>query len=271
VNFLQNPKYLQTLFYHSTEPLEIRKIAYEKWGIHPISLFDWISTHGFLPYPKKRFFEGGCGNGDFFSKWLKNPDIQEATAIDLSPAMIQKAKSINTRGNFLVGDLHNLPFADGSFDLSLSLCVFHHLENPERALSELKRVSKKGTVIIGWHEACLTVGIEKLHYQALKALNMTYSNPEENSMVCLYKNLKKTLEKENPHSIHQYINELHFPRIEDALRYYNSALIFRDNLLSHQLEQNHLSEIQKKMRELLKMNLQENFRKSVLHLYVYTA
>lgn len=44
----------------------------------------------------------------------------------------------------VVGDIHNLPFADASKEAILCLAVLEHVENPIRAMEELHRVLKPG-------------------------------------------------------------------------------------------------------------------------------
>jgi ubiquinone/menaquinone biosynthesis C-methylase UbiE len=56
----------------------------------------------------------------------------------------------------IVGDAHKLPFPDKSFDLITLFMVLEHLENPEKALSEIARVLKpKGILLLTtvqyWH------------------------------------------------------------------------------------------------------------------------
>lgn len=45
---------------------------------------------------------------------------------------------------FEVGDAESLPFADSAFDRTLMTCVLHHLRDPELALNELRRVTRRG-------------------------------------------------------------------------------------------------------------------------------
>ena len=47
---------------------------------------------------------------------------------------------------FVVGDVHELPFRDGSFDYVICSHVLEHVEDPERAASELARVAPRGYV-----------------------------------------------------------------------------------------------------------------------------
>jgi SAM-dependent methyltransferase len=44
----------------------------------------------------------------------------------------------------IVGDIHNLPFADNSKEAILCLAVLEHVENPIKAMDELYRVLKPG-------------------------------------------------------------------------------------------------------------------------------
>jgi phosphatidylethanolamine/phosphatidyl-N-methylethanolamine N-methyltransferase len=45
---------------------------------------------------------------------------------------------------FIECDAHRLPFPDGRFDRTIMTCVLHHLEDPEVALEELRRVTTPG-------------------------------------------------------------------------------------------------------------------------------
>ena len=49
----------------------------------------------------------------------------------------------------VVGDAHRLPFKDDAFDLVLMPCVLEHFRNPEVAIEEVYRITKKGGTILG--------------------------------------------------------------------------------------------------------------------------
>ena len=53
---------------------------------------------------------------------------------------------INDRIRFEVADAQQLPYEDATFDRVLVTCVLHHLNDPELALREMRRVVKPG----GW-------------------------------------------------------------------------------------------------------------------------
>lgn len=44
----------------------------------------------------------------------------------------------------IIGDIHKLPFTDGSVDAVICIAVLEHVENPFKAMSEMYRVLKKG-------------------------------------------------------------------------------------------------------------------------------
>jgi ubiquinone/menaquinone biosynthesis C-methylase UbiE len=63
--------------------------------------------------------------------------------------MLKKARTKLPKNVTLVNaDVHNLPFKDDYFDYVITTEAFHHYHNQERALSEMKRVVKKGGKVI---------------------------------------------------------------------------------------------------------------------------
>jgi len=72
-----------------------------------------------------------------------SPDELKAVAdyvtLDIDP---------NTRPT-VVGDAHNMPFPDSSFDAVTHIYVFEHLCNPSKAAGEILRVLKPGGYMLG--------------------------------------------------------------------------------------------------------------------------
>lgn len=92
--------------------------------------------------------DAGCGEG-FVLKYLKKhrPDVS-LTGIDRNAEAVAYAqKVLQVDANFHVGDLYDLPFADDSFDTVLCSEVLEHLDQPERAVEELKRVARSHVLI----------------------------------------------------------------------------------------------------------------------------
>lgn len=97
--------------------------------------------------------EAGCGVGAQ-TKIIasKNPDTN-FISIDISNDSLKEAKQMTKsfgilNVNFMQADIYNLPFDDESFDNVIVCFVIEHLKNPLQALWELKRVLKKGGVMM---------------------------------------------------------------------------------------------------------------------------
>jgi ubiquinone/menaquinone biosynthesis C-methylase UbiE len=97
--------------------------------------------------------EAGCGVGAQ-TKIIatKNPDTK-FISVDISKDSIKEAKrTINSLGIHNVelkqADIFHLPFSDETFDSVMICFVLEHLHNPLLALNELKRVLKKGGIMM---------------------------------------------------------------------------------------------------------------------------
>ena len=83
--------------------------------------------------------DAGCGEG-FTLRYL---NINNANGVDISKSAIKIAKSLNPKCKFKEGSIYKLPFEKNSFDLVMALEVLEHLEEPQKAIDEVKRVSKR--------------------------------------------------------------------------------------------------------------------------------
>ncbi|GAA0379218.1 class I SAM-dependent methyltransferase [Bacillus horti] len=75
--------------------------------------------------------------------------VQEVTALDLTPEILQQAEAFIQKNNhqnvtFVQGDAEQLPFADESFDLVTCRIAAHHFPNVPHFVQEVYRVLKKG-------------------------------------------------------------------------------------------------------------------------------
>ena len=87
-----------------------------------------------------RVLEAGCGTG-YFSHFLHREYGWPMVSLDISAEGLRYARSIGAEQP-IQGDVRDLPFADGSFDLAISMDVLAHVPRGEeqRAASELVRV-----------------------------------------------------------------------------------------------------------------------------------
>jgi len=94
----------------------------------------------------------GCGRGEITCGVAEYVDPGKTTGLDPDPDCIADAIEAATSEedgmnvDFLVGDSHELPFEDNSFEIVYSYTVLHFLIDPILALKEQKRVVKPG----GW-------------------------------------------------------------------------------------------------------------------------
>ena len=66
--------------------------------------------------------------------------------LDVSIDSLKIAKK-NVKSNKICGSIYNLPFRDNAYDTIMCLEVLEHLDEPARALKEIKRVSRSYAII----------------------------------------------------------------------------------------------------------------------------
>jgi len=99
-----------------------------------------------------RLLDVGCGSGMMLKLGVEREAI--ATGLDASPELLAIAKSRSPASNFHVGDLEELPFDSGQFDVVTGINAFQYAGNPVGALSEARRVVSAGgtVVVVTWGE-----------------------------------------------------------------------------------------------------------------------
>jgi ubiquinone/menaquinone biosynthesis C-methylase UbiE len=101
---------------------------------------DWITG--------KDCLDAGCGGGRYAMS-LARIGAKRVTGVDAASASIRDAErrceSIGySSGEFLVGDVLDLPLPDDRFDFVMSYGVLHHTTDPKRGIRECYRVLKPG-------------------------------------------------------------------------------------------------------------------------------
>jgi 2-polyprenyl-3-methyl-5-hydroxy-6-metoxy-1,4-benzoquinol methylase len=98
--------------------------------------------------PGARVLEVGCGAGLLAVEFAARG--YDVDCIDTSTAMVElaaaAAKSAEHAGRLTVdvGDVHELAFGSGAFDLVVALGVVPFLHTPQKALAEMARVTRSG-------------------------------------------------------------------------------------------------------------------------------
>ena len=93
----------------------------------------------------------GCGPGPLTLGFAEIVAPGRVVGIDIEPTMIDQANQLKSDGGpdnleFQVGDIYDLSFEDGEFDVVFSSAVIEHLSDPVRALREVLRVTKPGGI-----------------------------------------------------------------------------------------------------------------------------
>lgn len=101
--------------------------------------------------------DAGCGEG-FVMKFLhKEFPRVPCEGIDLSEGAVRYARTINPEAKFCVGSISELPFPDNSFDLVLAMEILEHLYEPEKALRELSRTTRRFCLVSVPREPFFTI------------------------------------------------------------------------------------------------------------------
>lgn len=124
--------------------------AYDAW--YQSARGSWIGQQEFsallklfTPKVGQSLLDVGCGTG-YFSQRFQQLGIQ-VTGLDPDSAMIEFAKSKDSRINFIEGSALALPFEDNSFDHCSSITSLCFIAEPEEAIAEMLRVSRHGVML----------------------------------------------------------------------------------------------------------------------------
>jgi ubiquinone/menaquinone biosynthesis C-methylase UbiE len=85
----------------------------------------------------------GCGTGLLLNR-LRSRNV----GVDLSPALLSASRmGVGARPNneLVQADAENLPFRDATFHKIYSVTLIQNTPNPEKAIVEMKRISRRGS------------------------------------------------------------------------------------------------------------------------------
>lgn len=111
-----------------------------------------LKKHRFTQLADKKILDVGCGDGMHLQRFLAyGAKPSNLSGIDLIPARIEQAQSLNPLIDWRVGSAHQLPYLDSSFDLVTLSVVFSSILNTslrQGIADEVWRVLKAGGLIL---------------------------------------------------------------------------------------------------------------------------
>lgn len=107
-----------------------------------------------LPHlrPGMGLLDIGCGPGTITADLAEVVAPGRVTAIDAIADPLAEARAfVRSRGlstvDFEIADVHQLPYAEGTFDVVHAHQVLQHVSDPVQALREMKRVCRTGGIV----------------------------------------------------------------------------------------------------------------------------
>ena len=112
-----------------------------------------------------RVLDAGCGNGFLMKELRKRITKPIFYGIDILEKSVNYARGLNPNSKFFVGNIENMPFKDNFFDLVLCSEVIEHICSPEKAIKEIKRITKKYAIVCVPYEPFFTIAnLARLKY-----------------------------------------------------------------------------------------------------------
>jgi ubiquinone/menaquinone biosynthesis C-methylase UbiE len=110
------------------------------------------------PLKPKTVLDVGCGEGFTLKELYDHRIGDKLEGVDFLDTAIEIGKKIHPQLYLKQGNIYDLPYKTNSFDVVLCTEVLEHLKEPEKALKELKRVSKKYCILSVPNEPLFMLG-----------------------------------------------------------------------------------------------------------------
>jgi len=105
----------------------------------------------------ERVLEVGCGTGAILSEI----ETQSLHGLDLEPASLMEARVHAPTASLTCGDALDLPYPDNSFSVTYCHFLLLWVRDPQRALEEMKRVTKPGGYVLALAEPDYSTRVDK--------------------------------------------------------------------------------------------------------------
>jgi SAM-dependent methyltransferase len=112
----------------------------------------WVATY-LRPhlFPGAQVLDVGCGPGTILGAVTSTHRSMRGTGLDLAPIRIRQARdrsADNGRNQFVQGDVQQLQFGSGTFDVVYSRMLMQYVPDKEKAVAEMVRVCKPGGTVL---------------------------------------------------------------------------------------------------------------------------
>jgi ubiquinone/menaquinone biosynthesis C-methylase UbiE len=106
-----------------------------------------------LAHPQPDWSVLDIATGSGHTAFALSPHVKSVVGIDITAEMLREAQKLKadravSNVTFRTGDVHNLPFANGTFQLVTCRRSAHHFSNIRRALEEIRRVLASGGRVV---------------------------------------------------------------------------------------------------------------------------
>lgn len=135
--------HLQTDAYADARKFSARVGIY-RFQVPDIDFGAWALAH--LPASAGAVLDVGCGPGSYLRDLRATKHTDRLVGLDLSPGMLADVGDVGA--SLCAGDAQSLPFPDASFDTTLCMHMLYHVPDIDRAVGELRRVTKPGGVVL---------------------------------------------------------------------------------------------------------------------------
>jgi len=103
------------------------------------------------PGPADTLLDVACGGGIVVCAFA--PHVQQATGIDMTPAMLDRARALAAEKQVVnvgwrEGDVTALPYPDGAFTIVVTRFAVHHFPDPSAVIHEMVRVCAPGGRVV---------------------------------------------------------------------------------------------------------------------------
>ena len=121
---------------------------------------DWLA-----PGPQLDWLDVGCGTGALSDQILARCDAANLIGMDPSDGFIAQARKNvpDSRAEFHIGDAQDLPLDDASLDVATSALALNFVQDPIKALSEMKRVIRPDGLVAFYVWDYPGGGVEFMH------------------------------------------------------------------------------------------------------------